>query len=127
MDLARLLDRADWMRRQCAESVPAARNPGLALGAVIGESALAGRDKLTVLADTPLTAFALWIEQIIAESSGKQGKGILPVPLEPIGEPDVYGNDRVFVYLRQTGEFDDDMGALRGAGHPSIELAIPDV
>ena len=122
MDLSHLLDRADWMRRQCAENVPAARNPGLALGAVIGESALMGRDKLTILSDAPLSAFAAWIEQIIAESSGKNGKGILPVPLEPIGRPEVYGDDRIFVYLRQTGELAEAITALRDASHPVIEL-----
>lgn len=126
VDLDRFLGRADWMRAQCAESTPVARNPGLALGAVIAESALAGRDKLTVLADAPLSAFAGWIEQIIAESSGKHGKGILPVPLEPLGDPSVYGNDRAFVYLRQTGELDAAMKSLRDAGHPVIEFRIPD-
>jgi transaldolase/glucose-6-phosphate isomerase len=127
MDLDRLLHRAEWMRQQCGEHVPAARNPGLALGAVIGEAALQGRDKLTVLADTPLSAFAVWIEQIIAESSGKEGKGILPVPLEPVGEPSIYGNDRIFIYLRQTGELDKELKALQQAGHPVLELAIPDL
>jgi transaldolase / glucose-6-phosphate isomerase len=125
LNLNQLLDRADWMKHQCVESVPAARNPGLGLGAVLGEAALAGRDKLTILGDEPLVAFAHWIEQIIAESSGKEGKGILPVPLEPLGEVDVYGNDRLFVYLRQTGELDEKMQALREAGHPVVELAIP--
>ena len=124
MDLDQLLDRADWMKRQCGEHVPAARNPGLALGAVMAESAFEGRDKLTVLSDAPLSAFAGWIEQIIAESSGKDGKGILPVPLEPIGTPDVYRGDRFFVYLRQTGELDNDVAALKSAGHPVIESPI---
>ncbi len=127
MDLNLLLDKADWMRSQCGEHVPAARNPGLALGAVLGESALRGRDKLTVLADAPLSAFAGWVEQIIAESSGKNGKGILPVPLEPSGDVKSYGKDRLFVYLRQTGELDDAMKSLRAAGHPVIEFAIPNV
>jgi transaldolase/glucose-6-phosphate isomerase len=112
------------MRDQCGEHIPAARNPGMALGAVIGESALGGWDKLTVLSDAPLSAFAGWIEQIIAESSGKNGKGILPVPLEPIGSPDVYGGDRIFVYLRQAGEHDEAIAAIRGAGHPVIEFPI---
>ena len=124
MDLNRLLDKADWMKRQCGEHIPAARNPGLALGAVLGESALAGRDKLTILSDAPLSAFAGWIEQIIAESSGKDGKGILPVPLEPIGDVKIYGNDRVFVYLRQSGDLDSMMKSLRDAGHPVLDLAI---
>jgi transaldolase / glucose-6-phosphate isomerase len=127
MDLDRFLDRVEWMKAQCREHVPPARNPGLALGALISEAALAGRNKLTVLADTPLSAFALWIEQIIAESSGKDGKGILPVPLEPLGPPEVYGNDRLFIYLRQTGELDDRLKALREAGHPAVEYAIPDL
>jgi transaldolase / glucose-6-phosphate isomerase len=124
MDLNQFLDRADWMKSQCGEQVPSARNPGLVLGAVIGASALEGRDKLTVLSDPPLSAFAGWIEQIIAESSGKDGKGILPVPLEPIGDPNVYGDDRIFIYLRQTGEHDAAIKALRDAGHPVIESQI---
>ena len=127
MDLNRLIDRADWMKAQCSEHVPAARNPGLALGAVLGEAALQGRDKLTVLSDAPLSAFPAWIEQIIAESSGKDGKGILPVPLEPIGSPEVYGDDRLFVYLRQTGELDESMKTLREASHPVIEFSIPNI
>jgi transaldolase/glucose-6-phosphate isomerase len=124
IDLPRLLDRADWMRNQCSENCPAARDPGLALGAVLGEAALGGRDKLTVLADAPLSAFAGWIEQIIAESSGKDGKGILPVPLEPLGSPEVYGSDRIFVYLRQTGEYDEAVAALKQAGHPVIHFPL---
>ena len=130
VDLDRFLDRAEWMRRQTGALIPAARNPGLALGAALGEAALAGRDKLTILADAPLSAFALWIEQIIAESSGKNGKGILPVPLEPVGEVGVYGEDRVFIYLRHgqeaRGELDEKIKGLREAGHPVLELAIPD-
>ena len=127
MDLKQLLDQADGMRAQCREYVPAARNPGLGLGAVIGEAASEGRDKLTVLADAPLSAFAGWIEQIVAESSGKEGKGILPVPLEPVADPKVYGNDRFFVYLRQTGEFDENVKTLREAGYPVLKFGIPGV
>ncbi len=126
IDLNRLLDNADLMKRQCEANVPPARNPGLALGAAIAESALAGRDKLTVLADAPLSALASWVEQVIAESSGKHGKGILPVPMEPLGDVSVYGNDRLFVYLRQTGELDAGLKVLRAAGHPVIEFSIPD-
>ncbi|MCK6539542.1 MAG: bifunctional transaldolase/phosoglucose isomerase [Anaerolineales bacterium] len=124
MDLNQLLDKADWMRAQCGEHIPAARNPGLALGAVLGQAALEGRDKLTVLADAPLSAFAGWVEQIIAESSGKNGKGILPVPLEPIGNPDAYGDDRIFIYLRQTGEYDEAVAALKTAGHPVLHFPL---
>jgi transaldolase/glucose-6-phosphate isomerase len=124
MDLGRLLDRTDWMKNQCLKDMPTARNPGMTLGAVIAEAALAGRDKLTILADTPVYALAGWIEQIIAESSGKKGKGILPVPLEPLDLPDVYGNDRLFVYLRQSGELDNGVSLLRTAGYPVIEFAV---
>jgi len=127
MDLNQFLDRADWMRSQCGEHVPSARNPGLVLGAALGEAAVEGRDKLTVLSDAPLSAFAGWIEQIIAESSGKNGKGILPVPLEPIGDVNAYGKDRLFVYLRQTGELHENIKALREAGHPVLEFEIPTV
>src|SRR6266498_5825832 len=127
MNLEQFLDRADWMKGQCGEHIPPARNPGLVLGAVIGESALEGRDKLTILSDGPLAAFAGWIEQIIAESSGKNGNGILPVPLEPLGDTKVYGNDRVFVYLRQTGELNESRKALHEAGHPVLEFMIPNM
>jgi len=127
MNLEQFLDRADWMKGQCGEHIPPARNPGLVLGAVVGQSALEGRDKLTILSDAPLAAFAGWIEQIIAESSGKNGKGILPVPLEPIGDVTVYGQDRLFVYLRQTGELDESIRALREAGCPVLEFAIPNL
>jgi transaldolase/glucose-6-phosphate isomerase len=124
IDLPQLLDKTDTMRAQCGEHVPAARNPGLALGAVIGQAALEGRDKLTVMADAPLSAFAGWVEQIIAESSGKKNKGILPVPLEPLADAKSYGKDRIFVYLRQTGEHDETVKSLLAAGHPVVQLPI---
>lgn len=126
IDLERFIGRADWMARQCGRDVPAARNPGLVLGAILGEAALAGRDKLTILADPPLEALATWIEQIVAESSGKNGKGILPVPLQPLDMPDVYGSDRLFIYLRQTGELDGGVEALRAADYPVIRLPVLD-
>jgi transaldolase / glucose-6-phosphate isomerase len=125
MDIEKLLISAEKMKNQSGQDVPAARNPGVALGALLAESALAGRDKLTILADTPVAALAGWIEQVIAESSGKHGKGILPVPLEPLDTPEVYGNDRIFVYLRQTGEMDNGVAALKHVGFPVIEFPIP--
>jgi hypothetical protein len=124
IDLGRLLDRAEWMQRQCDASLPAARNPGLALGAVLGEAALAGRDKLTVLADPPIRALANWIEQLVAESSGKHGKGIIPIPLEPLDSPALYQGDRIFVYLRQTGSLDTGMQTLSEAGYPVLVFDI---
>ncbi len=126
IDLSQFVGRAAWMKQECSRDVPAASNPGLALGAVLGEAALAGRDKLTILADAPLAALPMWIEQIVAESSGKGGKGILPVPLEPLDSPTTYGNDRIFIYLKQNGELKNGIAALQAAGHPVLEFSLAD-
>ena len=120
MDLEKLLASAEKIKAVSNVN----RSAGFALGALLAESALAGRDKLTVLSDAPVSAFAGWIEQVVAESSGKHGKGILPVPMEPLAAPEMYGNDRLFVYLRQTGEFDASVTAFKNAGFPVIELPI---
>ncbi len=141
LDLERLLSRAREMMDACASlsgatgaseehsrrggDITTSANPGLALGAVIGEAALAGRDKLTVLADPPLAPFGSWLEQLLAESSGKEGVGVVPVDQEPLGDPSVYGEDRLFVYLRQTGELQEEVAALREASHPVIDLQVP--
>jgi len=137
LDVKRLLSRATWMMNECFElggvlssSNPshqkaAARNPGLALGAVMAEAALKGRDKLTVLADTPLASLGSWLEQLIAESSGKDGKGIVPVDREPLGAATAYGKDRIFIYLRQAGELDQEVAALRESGQPVLEILVP--
>ncbi|MBL8089121.1 MAG: bifunctional transaldolase/phosoglucose isomerase [Anaerolineales bacterium] len=120
MDIEQLLSSAEKIKN-ASQSV---YNAGFALGTVIAESTLMGRDKLTVIADAPVSAFANWIEQVVAESSGKNQKGILPVALEPIGSPDVYGADRIFVYLRQNGEHDDAIAKIQNAGHPVIQFPI---
>jgi len=120
MDIEKLLFSAEKIQKVSNTN----RSAGFALGALLAESALAGRDKLTVLSDAPVSAFAGWIEQVIAESSGKHGKGMLPVPLEPLAAPEMYGKDRLFVYLRQAGELDADVAALKNAGFPVIELSI---
>ncbi|HEB65511.1 MAG TPA: bifunctional transaldolase/phosoglucose isomerase [Chloroflexi bacterium] len=125
-DPAALLDRAAWMQAQSLPDVPAGRNPGLVLGAVLGQAALRGRDKLTLFADEPLGAFGAWLEQLIAESSGKRGQGILPVEGEPPADPSLYGADRIFVYLRRSGTHDAALDALRAAGHPALVLDFPD-
>ncbi len=125
-DPAALLDRAARMRAQCLPEVPAGRNPGLVLGAVLGQAALRGRDKLTVFADDSLRAFGAWLEQLIAESSGKRGLGIVPVDGEPPADPALYGEDRLFVYLRRDGSHDVALDALRAAGHPTLVLDFPD-
>ena len=126
LDLERLLERAGWMKVQCEDGVPAGRNPGLVLGAVLADSTLQGRDKLTILADAPLISFGAWLEQLIAESSGKDGKGLLPVDREPLGPASTYGADRIFVYLRRSGEYDDQVAALMAGGHPVLVLPVSD-
>jgi hypothetical protein len=104
-------------------------NLGGQLGTVIGELAKAGRDKLTFVLSPRIESFGDWVEQLIAESTGKEGKGILPVVGEPVGKPDVYGNDRVFVYIRLADDstHDEKLQALEKAGHPVIRLVLDDV
>src|SRR6187402_1930424 len=108
VDVAGLLGRAPRMADAC-QTGDAAANPGLRLGALIGEAALAGRDKLTILTSARLAAFGDWAEQLIAESTGKAGIGIVPIVGEPAADPSEYGDDRCFVYLRFADESDPAM------------------
>ena len=128
LDIPSLLDQAAGMAAQCAGDRPAGANPGLVLGAVLGEAALQGRDKITLIADPQLSAFGSWLEQLIAESSGKQGRGLIPVDMEPPLPSKKYGADRLFVYLRFGGEGAQDRRAadLRNAGQPVLTLGIGD-
>jgi len=126
IDLDRLLDRAAWMMRQCAADVTGTRNPGLVLGAILGQAALDGRDKLTFLADESVAPFGAWLEQLVAESSGKLGMGILPVDGEQAAGPESYGIDRLFVYLRREGMLDATVKALQDAGHPALVFNLAD-
>ena len=101
-------------------------NSGLWLGAALGELARRGRDKLTFVVDPPLSSFGLWAEQLVAESTGKQGRGILPIADEPLVDPGAYGDDRVFVHLRDADAPDprhaEAVAALAAAGHPTITV-----
>ncbi len=130
VDLGELLARARGMAESC-RTANAADNPGLALGAAMGEAALAGRDKLTILTSPRLAAFGDWAEQLVAESTGKAGRGIVPVVGEPIGDPAAYGDDRFFVFVTLAGEARGELGTLAEqlmeAGHRGrhIELADP--
>jgi transaldolase/glucose-6-phosphate isomerase len=130
VDLGAVLERARRMGAAC-RTEGAADNPGLALGAAIGEAALAGRDKLTILTSPRLAAFGDWAEQLVAESTGKAGKGIVPIVGEPIGDPPSYGDDRFFVFVTLAGEDRGELGpladALMAGGHLGrhIELADP--
>ncbi|TML26071.1 MAG: bifunctional transaldolase/phosoglucose isomerase, partial [Actinobacteria bacterium] len=123
-----LLHRAQVAEQSCTSYESSSSNSGLWLGLVAGELALQGRDKLTFVVDAPLSSFGLWVEQLVAESLGKEGKGILPVADEPLAEPDAYGEDRVFVHLRNAdqpdAEHDAGVQALADAGHPTVTLSV---
>jgi transaldolase/glucose-6-phosphate isomerase len=131
LDVAGLLDRAQHMAHACASCVPLADNPGVTLGALLGEAARGGRDKVTLLVAEPVSAFGLWLEQLLAESSGKKGTGLLPVAGEPLGDPAVYGADRVFVHVGLAGhrepEVDAVVAGLRSRGHPVVSLEMGDL
>ena len=130
MDCAKLLDRMNQMAARCEAGVGARKNPGAWLGAAIGALALAGRDKLTIIASPPVASFGLWAEQLIAESLGKDGKGVVPVVGEPLIEADAYGDDRAFVHIRladaENAAEDVALERLRGAGHPVVTLDMDD-
>ncbi len=128
VDLAGLLERGREMAEACGPRVPAAENPGLRLGAALGELALAGRDKLTIWTSLALRAFPDWLEQLIAESTGKHGQGIVPVVGEEPGGAAVYGADRVFAALLLPGdeETGSRLDALEQAGHPVLRLHLRD-
>lgn len=129
-DLLGILGEARRMQNACASGAKVSENPGLQLGAVLGELALAGRDKVTFLVPDSWKAFPSWAEQLIAESTGKLGKGIVPVAEEREAPPKSYGNDRLFVFLRsRSGDganLDDRVAALEGAGHPVVRIDLDD-
>jgi glucose-6-phosphate isomerase len=123
LDLKKLLRSAREMSRKCGPDTPASDNPGAELGAVIAECANAGRDKLTLITDPRLRTLGLWIEQLIAESTGKEGKGILPVDGEPLGLPDKYSSDRTFVFTGLPGGNEETVSRLielESMGHPVV-------
>jgi hypothetical protein len=126
IDVAALLDRAERMVQNAVASVPAHHSAGLWLGAVLGEAALSGRDKLTLLTSEALRTFGYWVEQLIAESTGKLGKGIVPVEGEPAGAPERYGKDRLFVRLALAGEADPQVQPLIEVGHPVVTITLED-
>jgi transaldolase / glucose-6-phosphate isomerase len=128
-DLRALLGGAAELEEQLRAGDPAA-NPGLWLGCAIGELALARRDKLTFVVDPPIESYGLWVEQLIAESTGKHGKGVLPVADEPLAAPEAYGGDRVFLHLHDdaahppagASDNDDVVGRLVAAEQPVITI-----
>jgi len=125
LDVTKLIKRAMAMAQACGPDVPTEQNPGALLGAVMGALAQAGRDKITFVASTEIASFDDWVEQLIAESTGKEGKGILPVVGETLGTPKVYGDDRVFVHLRLDDDTDTPvLKELAHAGHPVLHLQL---
>jgi transaldolase / glucose-6-phosphate isomerase len=130
LDVPRFLDQAETMVHACASCVPPGENPGVVLGAAIGALARRGRDKLTLVASPAIAGLGAWLEQLVAESTGKDGKGVIPVDGEPLGPPEVYGQDRLFVYLRldqAAGAAQDAaVDALEKAGQPVVRIAIAD-
>jgi len=130
LDTKKFLNRTEEMVQACASCVPVEENPGVILGLIMGTAAKAGRDKITIIASPGIFDLGAWLEQLIAESTGKQGKGIIPVDRETIGAPEVYGKDRIFAYLRlesaPDANQDTKVAALEKAGHPVVRIAVGD-
>jgi len=130
VDVEQLLDRTIAMAEACGPEVPATENPGLRLGAALGEAAMSGRDKMTLALPPRIAAFGAWIEQLVAESTGKKSCGLLPVDGEPLGLPAHYGRDRVFVHLKLGTTQDDALSArvaaLSASEHPTVHLELDD-
>ncbi len=128
LDVAKFLNNTHEMVQACAASVSADANPGVILGTVMGVAANHGRDKLTIIASPGIHDLGAWLEQLIAESTGKIGKGIIPVDRERPARPFVYGNDRVFAYLRLASKpdrtQDSAVAALEKAGHPVVLINL---
>ncbi len=126
VDVEVLLRQAERMRQQCDSTVSPSDNPGITLGAVLATLAKAGRDKVTFVISPAISDLGAWLEQLIAESTGKEGKGLIPVDDEPLGEAHVYDDDRVFVYIRHADgavpEQDTMVDALQSAGHPVMRI-----
>jgi transaldolase / glucose-6-phosphate isomerase len=131
IDIAHLLKAAQTMVRSCGPEVPPSDNPGVQLGIALGTAARDGRDKVTIFASPRLADFGAWAEQLIAESTGKNGKGLIPVDAEPLGGPEVYGADRFFVDLRTAEESDSGhdgaLTKLEQAGHPVVRIVAKSV
>ncbi len=131
MHIGRFLDLTMIMVEACAACVPARENPGVILGATLGAAGTNGRDKITLVASPGISSLGAWLEQLLAESTGKEGKGLIPVDGEALASPDRYGDDRVFVYLRLATAADVAQDAalelLAQAGHPVIRIDIPDI
>jgi transaldolase / glucose-6-phosphate isomerase len=131
VDVGRFLDRAEEMVRACASCVPVEQNPGVVLGIILGVLARLGRDKVTLMTSPRISDLGAWLEQLLAESTGKEGRGLIPVDREAPGSPEVYGDDRLFVYARLASapdaSQDEAVDALERAGQPIVRISVADV
>jgi transaldolase/glucose-6-phosphate isomerase len=131
LDVAKFLKNTEEMVKASGASIAADSNPGVILGAILGVAANHGRDKLTIIASPGIFDLGAWLEQLIAESTGKNGKGMIPVDRERLAKPAAYGNDRVFAYLRLASKpnkgQDAAVAALEKAGHPVVRITLPNI
>lgn len=131
IDVKTFVKHALSMARSCGPDVPPSENPGVQLGLAIGHAGLEGRDKVTILASKKIADFGAWAEQLIAESTGKEGKGLIPIEGEPLGDPSVYGNDRFFIDIRIEGEadaaHDSKLAAIEAAAHPVVRIVMKSI
>ena len=131
INLRAVLKHALSMVRSCGPDVPPHENPGVQLGLAMGHAGLEGRDKVTILSSKKISDFGAWAEQLIAESTGKEGKGLIPIDGEPLGEVALYGQDRFFIDIRTEGEsdtaHDEKLAALEKAGHPVVRIVMKSV
>src|SRR4051794_26211271 len=131
IDVRSLIKHSLVMARSCGPDVPPHENPGVQLGLAMGLASLEGRDKVTIFASEKIGDFGAWAEQLIAESTGKEGKGLIPIDGEPLGDPGNYGNDRFFIDLRTEGDndttHDEKLAALENAGHPVVRIVMKSI
>ena len=132
LDIRRLLETTQQMERVCGPDVPPAENPGVQLGVAMGVAATRfGRDKVTIIASPGIADLGAWLEQLLAESTGKHGRGLIPLAGEPLTTPERYGSDRFFAYLELDGQADPSqrqaMEALERAGHPVVRIGVKDI
>jgi transaldolase / glucose-6-phosphate isomerase len=131
IDVRTLIKQTLAMVRSCGPDVPPQENPGVQLGLAMGLAGLDGRDKVTIVSSKKISDFGAWAEQLIAESTGKEAKGLIPIDGEPLGEPEIYGNDRFFIDISTEGEGDaaheDKLAALEKAGHPVVRIVMKSV
>ncbi|MGC2317309.1 MAG: bifunctional transaldolase/phosoglucose isomerase [Bradyrhizobium sp.] len=131
VDVRKLLKHALSMVRSCGPDVPPHENPGVQFGLAMGLAGLEGRDKVTILSSKKIADFGAWAEQLIAESTGKDGKGLIPIDGEPLDDVALYGKDRFFIDIRTEGEndaaHDDKLAALEKAGHPLVRIVMKSI